>query len=155
MAYPVGQEFAIPSHDLISLSPSDSRLIEITNLALNPPREPTPEPEGGAVTTDEVPSTASITGPSEHGGAVIGLPESIAASNSFHFMQDSELEGPFDDTPAEIPQQTLVTPEAVAEADASASVNGHADAEAPVVSATIDVCNNRLHSTKALNHFII
>lgn len=142
MAYPVGQDFPIPSHDLILLSPSDSRLIEITNLALNPPREPTPEPEpeSAAVTTDEIPSTASITGPSEHGGAVIGVPESIAASNSFHFMQDSELEGPFEDTPAEIPQQTLVASEAGAEADGF--VNGHT--EAPVVSTATEVRNNRL-----------
>lgn len=140
MVYPVGQEFPIPSHDLICLSPSDSRLIEITNLSLNPPREPTPEPEDVAVTVDEMPSTASVTGPSEHSGAVIGVPESIAASNSLQFMQDSELGGPFDDPPADVPQETLAAPEAIADPDISASVNGHV--EVPVAAAPADVRDN-------------
>ncbi|EKM75548.1 hypothetical protein AGABI1DRAFT_116277 [Agaricus bisporus var. burnettii JB137-S8] len=115
---------------------SYSRLIEITNLSLNPPREPTPELEDVAVTVDEMPSTASVTGPSEHSGAVIGVPESIAASNSLQFMQDSELGGPFDDPPADVPQETLAAPEAIADPDISASVNGHV--EVPVVAAPAD-----------------
>lgn len=126
----------------LTLSPLDSRLIEITTLALNPPREPTPEPEEPAVvTTDEVPSTASITGPSEPEAPVTGVPGSIATSNSFRFMQDSELEGPFDDTPSEVPQPTVPAQEVDDDAAPPASVNGLPSEEDPAAPPA-DVCNN-------------
>lgn len=133
----------------IYLSPLDSRLIEIATAALNPPRVPTPEPEEEhepavtAVTTDEVPSTGSITGPSESEAPVnitAGVPGSIAVSNSFRFMQDSELEGPFDETPADVPQEIVDTQEehplveGEPDSEHAAPVNGHVEeSPAPVV----------------------
>jgi len=108
-------------------------LIEITNAALNPPRVPTPEPElepepehesepepepstkpeeQTSSTAEQLPSV-SATAPSESDALapISTVSGAIAASNSFRFMQDSELEGPFDEAPANVPV---------------AAVNGHA-----------------------------
>ncbi|KAF9443835.1 hypothetical protein P691DRAFT_763914 [Macrolepiota fuliginosa MF-IS2] len=120
-----------------------SLLIDITNAALNPSREPTPEPEEPAAPAEEIPSTASITGPSEPEApvSVVGVPGAITTSNSFRFMQDSELEGPFDDTPAEIPvPEDTAPPVPVAEANlvieaTPSPVNGHTEEGAPPTTA--------------------
>lgn len=109
-------------------------MIEITNAALNPPRVPTPEPEPEPEpehesepepepstkseeqtpsTAEQLPTAVSATAPSESDALapVSTVSGAIAASNSFRFMQDSELEGPFDEAPANVPV---------------AAVNGHA-----------------------------
>ncbi|KAF5351770.1 hypothetical protein D9756_007751 [Leucocoprinus leucothites] len=116
---------------------SGARLIEIANTALNSSREPTPEPEEQAFPVEEAPVTASVTGPSESEAPapVGGLPGAIAASNSFRFMQDSELEGPFDEAPAEVPQE--VVPESIEAADLNGDVE-EAAAPATDAPATID-----------------
>ena len=106
-------------------------MIEITNAALNPPTVPTPEPEPEpepehepepntkpeeqtSSTAEQLPTTVSAAAPSESDALapVSTVSGAIAASNSFRFMQDSELEGPFDEAPANVPV---------------VSVNGHAE----------------------------
>lgn len=121
----------------IQLNIIDERLIEITNAALNPPRVPTPEPEPEpehkhesesepepepstkpeeqtSSTAEQLPTAVSAAAPSESDALAPVSTTSgvIAASNSFRFMQDSELEGPFDEAPANV----LV-----------AAVNGHTE----------------------------
>ncbi|KAJ8518125.1 hypothetical protein ONZ45_g4737 [Pleurotus djamor] len=106
-----------------------SRFSELVQLYTNPPRAPTPEPvpspeaENGDVASEpEVADDLAVSGVTVTVGA-------ISTSGSFHFMQESELEGPtFEETaewvessdaveaPVEVPEQAPPAPE----------TNGHA-----------------------------
>lgn len=69
-----------------------SRLHEITQLFLNPPRAPTPEEEALEEQTHE-----DVAQQAESIVAAVGLPSSLGTTGAFHFMQEDELES----TPAE------------------------------------------------------
>ncbi|KAJ7703234.1 hypothetical protein B0H17DRAFT_1042403 [Mycena rosella] len=108
-----------------------SRLLEITQLSLNPPRAPTPAQE----TSPEVVPEATETTITEGGPDVSAhnQPLGLSASGSFDFMQASELEPPFEDN-AEWVERSDATghqEEVVVE-----SANGHAEADEPVAAIT-------------------
>ncbi|KAF9808926.1 hypothetical protein IEO21_07691 [Rhodonia placenta] len=69
-----------------------SRLHEITQLFLNPPRAPTPEEEALEEQTHE-----DVAQQAESIVAAVGLPSTLGTTGAFHFMQEDELES----TPAE------------------------------------------------------
>lgn len=74
----------------------DTRLAELTEQGLNPPRAPTPVQEEvseeSQESEDPVDVVASIDIHAEI--SVSGVPAPLTNSNSFHFMQASELETP-------------------------------------------------------------
>ena len=71
---------------------------------------------------EQVPTAVSATAPSESDvlAPVSGVPGAIAGSNNFRFMQDSELEGPFDEALASVPV-------AAQDPTHGAAVNGHTE----------------------------
>ena len=90
-----------------------------------PEQEPEPEPkpeEQASLTVEQVPTAVSATAPSESDvlAPVSGVPGAIAGSNNFRFMQDSELEGPFDEALASVPV-------AAQDPTHGAAVNGHTE----------------------------
>ncbi|KAJ6586887.1 hypothetical protein DFH09DRAFT_1141811 [Mycena vulgaris] len=105
---------------------SYARLLEITQLSLNPPRAPTPAQENSPeVVTEAI--EASIPDMSAS-----NQPLGVSASGSFDFMQASELETPFEDTAEWVERSDAVGhQEEVAE-----PVNGHDVAEEPIATIT-------------------
>ncbi|TFK54356.1 hypothetical protein OE88DRAFT_1717542 [Heliocybe sulcata] len=72
-----------------------SRLLEITRTHLNPPEPASSEPEEEDVSPEEPISEAAVNGhATEPPVGVAGVPSFAPATGGFHFMQDSELEGP-------------------------------------------------------------
>ncbi|KAH7888793.1 hypothetical protein F5I97DRAFT_1855575 [Phlebopus sp. FC_14] len=63
------------------------RLLDVVQLFLNPPREPTPLPAEPEPSLE--PTTNGI-----HDEPVAGIPGALSVSSGFHFMQASELETP-------------------------------------------------------------
>ena len=66
--------------------------MEITQLAFNPPRAPTPQQEEEVVEEEEPVLAASVV-ETEPEPPVVGVP-ALPMSSSFRFIQDSELETP-------------------------------------------------------------
>lgn len=67
--------------------------MEITQLAFNPPRAPTPQQEEEVVEEEE-PVLAASAVETEPEAPVAGIAASSTMSSSFRFIQDSELETP-------------------------------------------------------------
>lgn len=80
----------IKSHDYLTLD-LVTRLFDIVQSFLNPPREPTPLP----TESEQVETEIELEPEAEAAPAVepvLGIPGSLSVSSSFHFMQASELE---------------------------------------------------------------
>lgn len=79
---------------------ADGRLLEITHLYLSLPREATPlseDPVEPAANEEDISaSQASIVG-SESEAVPLAASGGLPGSGSFHFMQASEIETPFED----------------------------------------------------------
>ncbi|KAF9568207.1 hypothetical protein CPC08DRAFT_813651 [Agrocybe pediades] len=107
------------------------RLLEITQLAFNPPRAPTPAPEQPVA--EEQPAEAEAPAQPEAEPPVVGVPASTT-TGSFRFMQDSEIE----------PTSFEAEAEWVEKSDAAGheehAANGHATA-APEEGAPADAAN--------------
>lgn len=76
----------------------DSRLLEVVEAHRNPPleREPTPVPEQPIPQEDTQPEVEQVTSSVDAVEAPLLVPEGVLAASSggsFHFMQESELEG--------------------------------------------------------------
>jgi hypothetical protein len=76
---------------------SDTRLLEITHLYLDPPRVPTPVQEEQEDDQTEIPDSMVSTIASEADVTTEGIPTK-QSTGSFHFMQASELESSFEET---------------------------------------------------------
>lgn len=107
---------------------SYSRLAEITHEVLNLPRAPTSVEEPVEEILQDL-SASQSTLDSQADVTIGGVPPSMTASSSFHFMQASELETPsFEDNVEWVERQDSMDPEEqvqVPEAAVPASVNGH------------------------------
>lgn len=115
---------------------SDTRLHEIIQLFLNPPRLPTPIPEESAEVSQDL--EASIVSESE--AALAGAPGAISIAGSFHFMQKSELEGSGLEESAEWVERTdaVDTDEVPTQDEPAVNGNGEADDLPASTSAPID-----------------
>ncbi|KAJ7084352.1 hypothetical protein B0H15DRAFT_939982 [Mycena belliarum] len=110
------------SHEGVSYA----RLLEITQLSLNPPRAPTPAQENAqeeVAVAEEAPSVEGVSA----GQQTIG----VSASGSFDFMQASELETPFEDNAEWVERSDAVGHQEVIE-----PVNGHVKADEPIPTVT-------------------
>lgn len=90
--------------------------MEIARTDLNPPRDETPipdEPTEESIKSDEASGPQSVD--NEHDAMTASQASALATSGSFHFMQASEIETPFEEN-AEWVEKT----------DAEHAVNGHA-----------------------------
>jgi hypothetical protein len=100
MAPPVCLSCGLYSFNLSILCYPDARLLEITQLYLTPPREATPlseDPVEPATKEDDISaSQGSIVG-SEAETIPLAASGGLPGSGSFHFMQESEIETPFED----------------------------------------------------------
>jgi hypothetical protein len=108
------------------LDVTDTRLLEITQLSLNPPRAPTPIQENLPEEVTEVPET-----PADQGGPDVSAsnqPVGVSVSGSFDFMQASELETPFEDNAEWVERSDAVGHQ---EEQAVEAVNGHVSADEP------------------------
>jgi len=68
----------------------DTRLLAITQQALNPPLSPSPVPE--ELVDEEQPAPPSVDEEEEHQPPVTGIPNASSMTGSFQFIQQSELE---------------------------------------------------------------
>jgi hypothetical protein len=105
-------------------SASDTRLLEITQLALNPPRAPTP--------VEEVPTEAEV---STEGGLDISTSTQpvVSTSGSFAFLTASELEPPFEDNAEWVERSDAAEHQ---EEQVEEPVNGLVQPEEPVTTGT-------------------
>ncbi|KAJ7497260.1 hypothetical protein FB451DRAFT_1210646 [Mycena latifolia] len=105
---------------------SYGRLLEITQLSLNPPRVPTPTQES----SPEV-ATATVEASSVESMSASNQPVGVSTSGSFDFMQASELETPFEDNAEWVERSDAEHREEVVE-----PVNGHVLADEPITTIT-------------------
>lgn len=130
----------------------DSRLLEITQQFLNPPRVPTPVPE--PVADLEEPAAAA-----EPEITVGGLPLSLGTSASFRFVVDDELEAEAEAQPAleqstewvhvNDTEATQVAEVDVVETVTEVNVNGHTFVEDSVTlttTAEVSLCTRLLQA---------
>ncbi|KAJ7901792.1 hypothetical protein B0H14DRAFT_2668455 [Mycena olivaceomarginata] len=103
---------------------SYTRLLEITQLALNPPRAPTP--------VEEVPTEAEV---STEGGLDISTSTQpvVSTSGSFAFLTASELEPPFEDNAEWVERSDAAEHQ---EEQVEEPVNGLVQPEEPVTTGT-------------------
>lgn len=106
-----------------------TRLHEITDLFLNPPRAPTPEPE--EVTVEFI-APEQPTEEAEHEPAVGGLPPLPGPTGSFRFVQEDELA----EEETEQAQEEQAVEVDVEETTTSVNVNGHTIVEESVTFTT-------------------
>lgn len=124
--------------------PIDSRLLEISQFASNPPPVAAPPSESSETIETPVPNVAEIE------VAVGGLPPTVESSNSFRFVQEDELEASEELQQSQTSDWVQVSeaePEEhveVTETTTVAEVNGHTIVEETVtVTTTSEV---RFHS---------
>ncbi|KAG2016293.1 hypothetical protein CC2G_009471 [Coprinopsis cinerea AmutBmut pab1-1] len=121
-----------------------TRISEILNLILNPPRPPTPPPV----------VEPSIVMSNEAEGPVVGVPGTPAPVGGFRFMQESEIEPSLEEG-AEEPQQPVAA-EPTEDAP-PAVVNGHAAPDAaPAVGgdgSTLDWADHDEADLPPIEHF--
>lgn len=108
---------------------ADTRLHEITDLFLNPPRAPTPEPE--EVTVEFIAPEQPTEEP-EPEPAVGGLPPLPGPTGSFRFVQEDELA----EEETEQAQEEQAVEVDVEETTTSVNVNGHTIVEESVTFTT-------------------
>ncbi|KAJ7045476.1 hypothetical protein C8F04DRAFT_1064898 [Mycena alexandri] len=107
---------------------SYARLLEITQLSLNPPRAATPVQE----TSPE--AVAEATEESVEGGPDLSTsnqPVGISASGNFDFMQASELETPFEDN-----AEWVERSDATGHQEEQVVENGHVQPDEPLATGT-------------------
>ncbi|KAJ7262213.1 hypothetical protein B0H12DRAFT_1104840 [Mycena haematopus] len=108
---------------------SYTRLVEITQLALNPPRAPTPIPEI-STETPETPG-ASVEGVPDVSAS--NQPLGVSMSGSFAFLTASELEPSFEDNAEWVERSDAAGHQ---EEQVVESVNGHLQPDEPVTTVT-------------------
>ncbi|KZT19916.1 hypothetical protein NEOLEDRAFT_1141431 [Neolentinus lepideus HHB14362 ss-1] len=118
-----------------------SRLLEITRTHLNPPEPPSSVPDETDVSSAEPIPEGDVNGhATELPVGVAGVPSFAPTTGGFHFMQDSELEGPSfepeDDqwtgTPEATPEAAPETTVEIVETVGTVEVNGDAVVEESV-----------------------
>ncbi|KAJ7096359.1 hypothetical protein C8R44DRAFT_375950 [Mycena epipterygia] len=115
------------SHEGISYA----RLLEITQLSLNPPRAPTPAQESAPEVVDETVETPVAEGGLDTSAS--NQPLGVSASGSFDFMQASELETPFEDNAEWVERSDAVGHQ---EEQVVEPINGHIPADEAIAPIT-------------------
>lgn len=105
---------------------SDARLLEITEVSLNPPRVPTPVQE-------DVPEAVAEAAETGVDVAASTQPVGLSSSASFDFMQASELEPSFEENAEWVERSDAV---GHPEEQAVEPVNGHVHSEKPLATVT-------------------
>lgn len=109
----------------------DARLLEITQLSLNPPRAPTPTQESAPEVADETVETPIAEGDLDMSAS--NQPLGVSAAGSFDFMQASELETPFEDNAEWVERSDAVGHQ---EEQVVEPINGHIPADEPIAPIT-------------------
>ncbi|KAJ7725858.1 hypothetical protein DFH07DRAFT_249200 [Mycena maculata] len=114
---------------------SYARLLEITQLDLNPPRVPTPTEENSPKVATET-TEASVEDMSASNQPVV-----VSTSGSFDFMQASELEPPFEESAEWVERSDAA---GHPEEQVEEPVNGHIPIEEPTATPSAETINAAL-----------